>query len=101
MARKGGRWVAKLVLAHPLATAALWFESRHLSKIQNGRHKQTRGQHTQARHKKEKKKKKGTTFKIMSHLLISLNTRFVLFLPLATFLTKIFLLQLFLRGGEL
>ncbi len=46
-----GRWVAKLwemggtvarrvakVGAHLLGTAALWFESRHMSKIQNGRH---------------------------------------------------------------
>jgi hypothetical protein len=33
-----GRWVAKLV-AHLLASAALaGFESRHLSKIPNGRH---------------------------------------------------------------
>jgi hypothetical protein len=41
----GGRWVARLV-AHRLATAAVWlrnFESRHLSKIQNGRHKQRSG----------------------------------------------------------
>jgi hypothetical protein len=34
-----GRWVAKLV-ARLLAPAALWVESRHLSKIRNGRHKQ-------------------------------------------------------------
>jgi hypothetical protein len=38
------RWVAKL-LARRHAKAALWVESRHLSKIQNGRHKQGSGQH--------------------------------------------------------
>jgi hypothetical protein len=43
------RWVAKLV-ARLLASAALWFESRHLSKIQNAneRHKQKSGQCNQA-----------------------------------------------------
>jgi hypothetical protein len=49
------KWVAKLV-AHLLATAALWFESGHLSKIQNGRHKQRSGQHTLARQKYKKDK---------------------------------------------
>ncbi len=50
-------WVAKWV-AHPclvLATAALWFESRHLPKMQNGQHKQRSGQHTLARQKNKKR----------------------------------------------
>ncbi len=35
------RWVLSWYpVAHLLATAALWVESRHLLKIQNGRHKQ-------------------------------------------------------------
>ncbi len=40
--------MTKLV-ARLLAKAALWFESRHLSKILNGRHKQRSDQHTVAR----------------------------------------------------
>ncbi len=39
---------ATKLVAHLLATTAL-FESRHLSKIQNGRRKQRSGQHTLAR----------------------------------------------------
>ncbi len=51
------RWMAKLV-AHLLATAALCmgFESRHLSKVQNGRHEQRSGQHTLTRQKIYKQK---------------------------------------------
>jgi hypothetical protein len=47
------RWVAKLV-ARLLATVRQLsvFESRHLSKIQNWRHKHRSGQHTLARKKK-------------------------------------------------
>jgi len=39
---KLGRWVAKLV-ARLLATAALWFESGHLTKKLNGLHKERSG----------------------------------------------------------
>jgi hypothetical protein len=53
--------MAKLV-ARLLASAALWvrmIDSLHLSKIQNGRHKQRSGQNTLARQKiLEKRKKK-------------------------------------------
>jgi hypothetical protein len=42
VAKKGDRWV--IWLLKQLAV----FESRHLSKIQNGRHKQRSGQHTLA-----------------------------------------------------
>ncbi len=42
-----GRLVAKLV-ARLLATAALLVRSKHISKIQKGRRKQRRGQHTLA-----------------------------------------------------
>jgi hypothetical protein len=47
---KLGRWVAKLV-----ARQLSGFESRHLSKIQNERQKQRRGEHTPARKKYTKK----------------------------------------------
>ncbi len=50
---KSGRWVAKLV-ARMLIWQLSGFESRHLSKILNGRHNQRSGQHTLA-HKKIKK----------------------------------------------
>jgi hypothetical protein len=48
--------VAKLV-ARLLATSALWFEFKHLSKVHNVRHKQRSGQHTLARQKMYTKKK--------------------------------------------
>ena len=48
-----GDQVDKLV-ARLLATPR--FESRHLLKIQNGRHKQRSGQHTLARQKNKKNK---------------------------------------------
>ncbi len=48
---KLGRWVAKLI-ARLLTWQLSWFESRHLSKVRNGGHKQRSGQHTLARQKK-------------------------------------------------
>ncbi len=48
---KLGRWVAKLVERLLAILQLSGFESRHLSKIQNGRHKQRSGQHTPARQK--------------------------------------------------
>jgi hypothetical protein len=50
-----GRWEAKLV-TRLLATAALWFESRYLSKTQNGQHKQRIGENTLTRQKNLQKK---------------------------------------------
>jgi hypothetical protein len=50
-----GRWMVKLI-ARLLATAVMGFESKHLSKIQNGRRKQRNGQHTLARQKYQTKK---------------------------------------------
>ncbi len=49
---KLGRWVAKLVARLCLLRQLSGFESRHLSKIQKGRHRHRRGQHnTLARRK--------------------------------------------------
>ncbi len=48
------RWVANL-LERLLLRQLSGFESRHLSKIQNGRHKQRRGQYTLARQNNLKK----------------------------------------------
>jgi hypothetical protein len=61
MAKLVGRWVAKLQ-ALLLDMAALWFESRHLSTVQNGRHKQRNGRHTLARQKKIQKSVKMPSF---------------------------------------
>jgi hypothetical protein len=53
MGGQEGRWVAKLEVR--LLRQLSGFESRHFSKVQNGRHKQRSGQHTTA-HQKNKKK---------------------------------------------
>ncbi len=52
---KPARWVAKLIPACLLRQLS-GFESRHLSKTQNGRHKQRSGQHTQGRQKNIQKR---------------------------------------------
>ncbi len=50
---KTGRWVAKLVVAHLLATAALWVQIQtSLKNTKLGRHKQRSDQNTLYRHKK-------------------------------------------------
>ncbi len=57
------------MVAHLLTTAALWVESRHLSKINNERHKQSSCEHTLARQKIPVFKKWGWVAKLVAHLL--------------------------------
>ncbi len=53
---RGGCVSVYSICVNELMRVILWFESRHLSKTQNGRHKQRSGQHTLLRQKIYKKK---------------------------------------------
>ncbi len=66
---KSGGWVAKLVACR-LPRQHSGFESRHLSKIKNGRHNQRSGQHTLARKKKTLQKNILPTYFILEDMLI-------------------------------